>query len=265
MQQVISFSGGRTSAYLVNLLHKSPDVHVVFMDTGAEHPATYQFIRDIVRHWNVKITCLRATVLPMGKGMGYEVVPLADIGPDFTAWKRMLEKYGHPYVGGAFCTDRMKLKPFTRYCNETFGKGNYETWLGIRCDEPVRLTQKPGVRYLAEVSDMDKADILQWWRGQAFDLQLQEHLGNCVFCIKKSMMKIALAAKDMPHHAAEFWQMVEAHDVKSDKAMYRGKASLPQVIAMFSDISRQDLAGRMLSMKQYESGSCSESCEVFND
>ncbi|MDP1044980.1 hypothetical protein Q6332_28380, partial [Klebsiella pneumoniae] len=69
-------------------------------------------------------------------------------------------------------------------------------WIGIRADEPKRLKPKPGIRYLAELSDFEKEDILAWWKQQPFDLQIPEHLGNCIFCIKKSTQKIGLACKD---------------------------------------------------------------------
>jgi len=43
-QIVVSFSGGRTSAYLCSLIKGlHPDAVFVFMDTGAEHPETYDF------------------------------------------------------------------------------------------------------------------------------------------------------------------------------------------------------------------------------
>lgn len=265
MQQVISFSGGRTSAYLVWLLLKiNPNAKVIFMDTGAEHPLTYIFIREIAERWGVEIVCLRLVNLDMGKGCSYEVVSLDDIGPDLVPWKRMLQKYGHPYVGGAFCTDRMKTRPFTKYCDDTFGKGNYETWLGMRIDEPKRTSPKKGIRYLAEISEFEKQDVLNWWANQPFDLQIPEHLGNCVFCIKKSLTKVALAEKDEPQLACQFVEMIDENDSKNDRIMYRNKTSLGQVIAMFYDVSRDELAGRVRSMRQYDTGSCSESCEAFS-
>ena len=100
---------------------------------------------------------------------------------------------------------------------------------------------------------------------QQFDLGIQEHLGNCVFCIKKSLQKVALASKDEPELAAEFWQMIQAEDKKSDKIMYRSNRSLGDVIALFNDVSRDELASRMTSMRQYDTGSCSESCEAFSN
>lgn len=266
MKNVVSLSGGRTSAYLAHLMkEQDPETEFIFMDTGAEHPKTYEFIRNIVKHWKINLTCLRVIPNPeMNKPSTYEILTISQIGPDLEPWKRMLIKYGHPYVGGAFCTDRMKTVPFIKYCDERFGRGNYTTWLGMRVDEPKRITPKPGIRYLAEISDFEKQDVIDWWRDQPFDLEIQEHLGNCVFCIKKSIQKVALAAKDEPELAANFIHTLQTFDVKSDKVMYRSNNSLEQVIALFSDTGRDELASRMTSMRQYDTGSCSESCEAFS-
>jgi len=268
--QIVSFSGGRTSAYLVHLMEQrrlaGEDVHYVYMDTGAEHPKTYEFIRHIVREWGIDLHCLRVIPNPeIGKASGYEELDVADIGPDLIPWKRMLNKYGHPYVGGAFCTDRMKTVPFTKYCQEHFGRGNYHTWLGIRADEQNRLKPANGFSYLADISDFEKQDVLGWWEEQPFDLGIQEHLGNCVFCIKKSMQKVALATMDEPELAAQFVDILEK-EIRTGREpiMYRGNNTLKSLIALFSDTSREELASRMISMRQYDAGSCSESCEAFS-
>lgn len=265
MKNVVSLSGGRTSAYLAHLMkEQDPETEFIFMDTGAEHPKTYEFIRNIVKHWKIRLTCLRVIPNPeMNKPSTYEILTIDQICPDLEPWKRMLKKYGHPYVGGAFCTDRMKTVPFIKYCDEHFGRGNYTTWLGMRIDEPKRTSPKTGIRYLAEISDFEKQDVIEWWRDQPFDLEIQEHLGNCVFCIKKSLQKVALATKDEPEMAAQFTQTLQDFDAKPDKVMYRSNTSLEQVIALFSDTGRDELALRMTSMRQYDTGSCSESCEAF--
>lgn len=266
MINVVSFSGGRTSAYLAYLMkERDPETEFIFMDTGAEHPKTYEFIRNIAKHWKIKLTCLRVIPNPeMNKPSTYETLSIDQIGPDLEPWKRMLSKYGHPYIGGAFCTDRMKTVPFIKYCDEHFGRGNYTTWLGMRIDEPKRTSPKIGIRYLAEISDFEKQDVIEWWRDQPFDLEIQEHLGNCVFCIKKSLQKVALATKDEPEMATQFIQTLRDFDAKPDKVMYRSNKTLQQVIALFSDTGRDELALRMTSMRQYNSGSCSESCEAFS-
>lgn len=173
-------------------------------------------------------------------------------------------------MGGAFCTDRMKLGPFTKYCNDNFGKGNYTTWLGIRADEPKRLSEKHGIRFLAEISDFDKMDVLEWWSGQEFDLGIEEWNGNCVFCMKKSDLKLAAAQRDNPGHYIEFLEALDGDDVRtgdnagSKDSMYRKKRSLQQVVAMFDGSTGSEIKSRIRGAKMTEAGSCSESCEVFN-
>ena len=182
----------------------------------------------------------------------------------------MMQKYGVPYYGGAFCTDRMKLVPFKKYCDDTFGRGNYETWLGIRADEPNRLAQKDGIRYLAEISDFEKRDVLDWWSEQAFDLDLDEWLGNCVFCMKKSDLKLAAAQRDEPGMYLEFIDAINGKSVRtgekagSASSMYRRKRSLEQVVAMFDGSTGAEIKSRLRGAKMMDTGSCSESCEVFS-
>lgn len=273
MINVVSFSGGRTSAYLAHLMRqRDPDTRFVFMDTGAEHPATYQFVRDAVTHWGINLVCLRVVVNPeLGKGNNYRIVSLDEIGPDLQPWIEMLRKYGTPYVGGEFCTDRMKLGPFKKYCDEHIGRKKYKTWIGIRADEPKRLTAKPATHYLAEISGFGKYDVIDWWSHQPFDLQIPEHLGNCVFCIKKSIQKIALAAKDEPELAAQFLSALTAADVRSvesrngtDLVMYRGKNTFEGVIQMFGSDTREGLAARMPSQRDNRTNHKAADAAFFN-
>lgn len=143
MKKVVSDSGGRSSKFLAKIMLEKfgkDAVDFVYMDTGEEHEATYDFIKQCNKHFNLNLTCLRGDFsLPMGKGVGYNIVSIDDIKPDSKPFKEMMAKYGVPYIGGMFCTDRMKLKPYKKYCDKTYGKNNYETWLGIRFDEPKRL------------------------------------------------------------------------------------------------------------------------------
>lgn len=276
MKKVVSFSGGRTSAYLTIKAIKifNGDVDVVCMDTGAEHPKTYDFIKRFSKYikamYRIDITFLRTDFsTPLGEGNGYFNVGVNGIGSDIKPFREMVKKYGVPYIGGMFCTDRMKLVPFTKYCQEKYGRGNYETWLGIRADEPKRLNPKNGIRYLAEISDFEKSDILDYWSKMPFDLEIPEQLGNCVFCPKKSNLKLAAAQRDEPELYHKFLEMLYSDDVRHDKKtghwsqMYRGKKSLEQVVAMFDGSTGDEIKSRMRGAKMTETGSCSESCEVF--
>ncbi|HEJ9057186.1 TPA: phage N-6-adenine-methyltransferase [Serratia fonticola] len=272
--QVGSLSGGRSSGVLVHLLEQrrvaGVDVKYIFMDTGAEHPGTYDFVRNIVKHWNIDLICLRVVVNPkLGKGNGYKVIGVDEIGPDLQPWRDVCAKYGTPYVHGAFCTRTMKLEPFERYCKDHFE--SYHTWIGIRADEPKRLKERDGVSYLADISDFEKSDVLAWWKEQPFDLEIPEHDGNCLFCVKKGINKVALAARDNPEMCQEFLEVITSDSVRvvdrrqqENKIMYRGNNSLESIIAMFSDHSRDEIAATIRGGGGDASGSCTESCEVFS-
>lgn len=278
MVHVVSFSGGRTSAYLVYLMEQrrkaGEDVRYIFMDTGAEHPLTYRFVREVVKFWDIPLVVLQVDINPvLGEGNGYTVWEPKDIQTRMPAMKPfmdMVKKYGTPYIGGAFCTDRMKLQPFKKYCEDHFGKGNYTTWLGIRADEPRRLAKKDGIRFLAELSDFEKQDVLDWWEKQPFNLQIPEHLGNCIFCIKKSTHKLGLATKDEPGITRLFEDCVtgshvrDGHRSTPKEVMYRGHLSLDGIAKLYADHDYNDLLERMVRAKRLDTGSCSESCEVFS-
>ena len=273
MKKVVSFSGGRTSAYLCYLMKEiyGDDVDFVYMDTGAEHAKTYEFIRNCNKHLDLDLTCLRTDFSsPLGAGNSYHVVSINEIGQDLKPFSEMMEKYGTPYIGGMFCTDRMKLVPYTKYCNDKYGKGNYETWLGIRSDEPKRLSVKKNIRYLAEISDFEKQDVLDFWKEMPFDLGIDEWNGNCLFCPKKSNLKLAAARHDNPKAYIKFLDALHSTRVRHDNKtghrsqMYRGKKSLEQVISMFDGSTEAETKSRIRGAKMMDSGSCSESCEVFN-
>ncbi|CDG99841.1 phosphoadenosine phosphosulfate reductase family protein [Xenorhabdus bovienii] len=277
MINVVSFSGGRTSAYLVYLMEQrrqqGEEVHYIFMDTGAEHPMTYRFVREVVKFWDIPLVVLQAEMNPqLGASNGYTVWEPKDIQrmPVLKPFSDMVKKYGTPYIGGAFCTDRLKLRPFNAYCNDHFGRGNYQTWIGIRADEPRRLNRKDSIGYLADISDFDKQDVLDWWETQPFNLLIPEHLGNCVFCIKKSSKKIGLACQDEPGLKRVFESecitgkhVRDGHRKTAKEIMYRGNISLDGIAKMYSNADYQNLYQEMVAARRFDSGSCSESCEIF--
>lgn len=295
---VVSFSGGRTSAYMVWLFEErrkreSISVEYVFCDTGAEHPKTYQFVRDVAKHFNIDITCLRVKIDftdGIASPPSYQVVPLSECTNDLKPFHDLLKKSGTPTASAAECTNILKSVPSDKYCNDKYGKRNYVKWLGIRVDEPNRikivedqidmfgdlLPKKRAtvpLRYLGEISDFTKNDVLKFWSEMPFDLDLSEELGNCVFCIKKGNNKIALAAKKEPEMAADFITLVNLPDVRvkeskvvrgmTNEQMYRGRMSLRDVIKAHEDISTEALEESISRGRRFNTDSCSESCEAM--
>jgi hypothetical protein len=275
MKHIVSFSGGRTSAYLVHLMEQKRknegwDVEYVFMDTGAEHPKTYEFIKKCVDYFGIELTVLKTVInQEMGIGPTFKVCTLDSIGWDLSVFKEMTKKYGNPYIpGGNFCTDKLKTVTFNKYIkSKGLRDGGFKTWLGIRYDEPRRIKEKKNIKYLAEISTMEKMDIVGWWDQQDFDLDIDEHLGNCVFCIHKAPTKIALAQRDEPDLAVEWNKMI--HNSRRLKesipinVVYQNHQSMESIAGTFKDHSDNEIRAMLRSGKRYAVGSCSESCEVF--
>jgi hypothetical protein len=272
MKHVVSFSGGRTSAYLVHLMEEKRkyegwDVEYVFMDTGAEHPETYEFIKNIVNEWGVNLICLKAVINPtLGVGVNYEKVGLKDLKWDMSLMQQLAMKHGTPCFKAPDCTKLLKNQPFSKFCNETFGRGNYITWLGIRADEKRRLKPRDGVKYLAEIDWITKPEVVAWWSRQSFDLNIPEWLGNCVFCVKKDIKKVALAQKQEPELAISWMDTFSSDGVRQMKnenpqEMYRMNLTLPKIIEMYERDSEEDLSS-LVKYQRVCGSRCEQSCEL---
>lgn len=94
---VISFSGGRTSGYMLRRILDAGlqrDVHVLFADTGKEFPATNAFVCEVAERWPVLIHRVHRP--------GYFTQLITD--------KKFL-----PNPVMRFCTTELKLKPIQRW------------------------------------------------------------------------------------------------------------------------------------------------------
>ena len=276
MKKVVSFSGGRTSAYLCTIMIDKfgrDNVDFIYMDTGAEHPKTYEFIKNVNKIFDLNLICLRGDFnQPLGKGHTYNVVDIESIQHDLGPFTEMVKKYGTPSTAGKWCTSRMKQEIHDMYCDDHYGKENYETWIGIREDEPRRLGnigKSQFIRYMAEITNADKQEVISWWDGKSYDLGIPEWLGNCVFCFKKSNLKLAAAQRDEPTLYSDWLDMIDQakerpqQERESRHVMYRKKLTLPQLIATFDGSTGAEIKARIRGGKMIDTNSCSESCEVF--
>ncbi|EME5699238.1 phosphoadenosine phosphosulfate reductase family protein [Escherichia coli] len=231
--QTISFSGGRTSAYMVlKVLDLHPDAEVIYCDTGAEHPGTYRFMREFSEEYGIDITCLRAVPPPgtsrVGAGRwGFEVLSVYDIGPDFVPMLR-LARYldGRPMLGCNRCKgDRLKERCYNNYCNAIYGRGKYVRWVGIRADESKRAKTRKNIRYLCDIDQATKPEILEFWKRQPIDLDIPPNCGNCMFCPKKSNGIIRKAAAEEPEYLEQWLKLLPEQQI-----FYHGGLTLTEVL-----------------------------------
>lgn len=128
------------------------------------------------------------------------------------------------------------------------------------------------VVHLGEISDADEDDVMDFWADSPIDLSIDKHLGNCVFCIKKSLAKLALAFRDEPHLLAGWQEALSLANPRLNKGskyvmgtMYREKNTVDSIIAKFSLVETEDLRKRCRTVKGVvqDASGCSESCEGF--
>ena len=139
----ISFSGGRTSAYMLWRVLQAHDMilpsdaKVIFCNTGKEHEATLDFVRDIEKQWNVPIVWLEyLKEQPKFKIVNYDTAsrngePFAEL---------ITNKQFLPNSVMRFCTTELKIHPITRYM-ASIGHEEFQTFAGIRADEPRRVVK----------------------------------------------------------------------------------------------------------------------------
>lgn len=198
---LISFSGGRTSAYMLKMILDAHggtlpgDVHVTFANTGKEREETLRFVHDCATHWNVRVRWLEfVTDLA---SVGHEG-RIGEVGFNSASRKgepfdRLIErKQAIPStITGRWCTDFLKVRTLQDFMlSQGLAPGQYVEVIGIRQDEAhrakrLRERDRNVARSIATPlidAGVRKADVLGFWKAQPFDLQLPRGYGNCDHC-----------------------------------------------------------------------------------
>ena len=119
MTLVISFSGGETSAFMLNLLlqtfkagkldDKYTDIKVVFANTGQEHEQTLIFVKRVAEYFNVDVTWIESRQnFNIKKSSSYSVVDFRTADRTGEVFKNMIRKYGIPNPAYLHCTRELK-------------------------------------------------------------------------------------------------------------------------------------------------------------
>lgn len=196
----ISFSGGRTSAYMTKLMldnySDKYDFIVTFANTGMEHEKTLEFINNCDKYFGFNTVWLEAEVFhSQRKGTGFKVVTFETASRKAEPFEDVIKKYGIPNPSYPHCTRELKLSPMRAYLKSLgIDHKNIKTAIGIREDEKRRVSKQQelnNIEYpLISLFPSDKQDVLDWWSEQPFDLGIEEWDGNCTGCYKKSFKKI---------------------------------------------------------------------------
>ena len=231
----ISFSGGRTSAYMLWRVLQSngglPDEAVVcFSNTGKEEPATLAFVEECSKRWHVPITWIEYE-WTAETSTRWKVTDYFNCSKNGEPFENLIKKNVNG-TGKAFlpnpvkriCTVELKILPLERYLRFGLNWDEWDNLIGIRADEPRRVSKiraspsdgRKGFTRLLPLADagIGKGDVGLFWRQQPFDLQLPNMNGvtmhgNCDLCFLKPTAQIRSLIAEKPERAV-WWARMEA-------------------------------------------------------
>lgn len=233
----ISFSGGRTSAYMLWRVLQSngglPDDAVVcFANTGKEDEATLRFVRRCAIEWGIEIHWLEYEE----SDAGFRTVSFDTASRNGEPFEAIIRKRNFlPNPVARFCTVELKIQPEHRFLR-SLGWTEWENMVGIRADEPRRVAKiranpsggKKGPERIMPLAGCGatKWDVGRFWKASSFDLELPNHNGvtmhgNCDLCFLKGAAQILSLIREKPSRA--IWWAKEEGTITNAKIENGGR------------------------------------------
>lgn len=224
---LISFSGGRTSAYMLHEILQAhdgalpPDVHVTFANTGKEREETLRFVHECETRWNIRVRWLEYRDLSMlyfakqsAVEDSFEEVGYNSASRNGEPFAALIAKKKYlPNAVTRFCTIELKIRVMRDFARSVY----FDKWknvVGLRYDEGLRVMKAlarndDGKERFQTIMPLSKAkvtkrDVMAFWEAQPFDLGLQSYEGNCDLCFLKSRAKLAAIMRENPG-MADWW------------------------------------------------------------
>jgi 3'-phosphoadenosine 5'-phosphosulfate sulfotransferase (PAPS reductase)/FAD synthetase len=214
-------------------------VKVVFCNTGKERPETLDFVERCSLQWDVPIVWLEYRN-EYGGCHSFAQVNYATASRKGEPFDQLIASRGClPNSMVRFCTVELKIYTLIRYLKEALEWTKYRNAIGLRADEPKRVAkalaqsgrtviestlfgeQRHRVKGHRGVPSFETplcplseagatlADVMRFWGSQAFDLNLDQHEGNCDLCFLKSTPTLTAIIRDRPD-LADWWVRKEA-------------------------------------------------------
>lgn len=225
----ISFSGGRTSAYMLWRVLQSngglpSDAVVCFANTGKEDEATLRFVQACSDRWGILITWVEH----QQKAPGYRVVDFQSASRQGEPFAALVAKKNYlPNPVARFCTADLKVNPINKLLQHR--DIDADTMVGVRADEPHRLAKlrARGLLVPLVTAGVTQDGVQAFWSSQPFDLGLGFRdgvtaLGNCDLCFLKGAHQIQSLIADKPERAT-WWarqEQVIGARFRSDRPSY---------------------------------------------
>ncbi len=276
---LISFSGGRTSGYMLwHILDaydgKLPDdVHVCFANTGKEREETLRFVHDCSTHWGVRVRWTQWVPPPPRRKKGEpERVLITDNACRFSeVGYNSASRNGEPFAAlirrkqylpnsqMRYCTIELKIRVMIAFMRAQ-GFKRWTNAVGLRADEMHRVFKAMAraedgkepynivLPMASRAAQVTERMVRQWWADQPFDLQLKPYEGNCDLCFLKGRSKRAELIRQFPK-MADWWSDQEKAAKRSMKlhgdrtARFQADESVEQLVRAVASQPMFDLGG----------------------
>lgn len=213
---LISFSGGRTSGYMLHEIVRAydgrlpDDVVVAFANTGKEREETLRFVHECATRWGVRVRWLEWR----DTEAGFDEVGFNSASRQGEPFAALIAKKGGrlPNWSERWCTQYLKVQTMFAFVRSELGlePGQYAEVIGLRADEEMRMwrgrerADRDGrvVAYPLGTAKITKRDVMSFWARSDFDLDLSPGAGNCDLCFLKSQRTRAALMRQWPGSAA---------------------------------------------------------------
>jgi hypothetical protein len=285
----ISFSGGRSSAMMLWIClqkyESTHDIRITFANTGCEHEETLRFVDAVDRNFaGGRVVWIESVIGGDGVGPRAKAVDYKSASRNGEPFESAIQKHGVFNPATPNCTGRLKVEPMAAHLRSIgWAARSYETAIGIRADEMDRKSKHANRdRFIYPLADdgITKLDVKRFMSQFDWDLKLPgEHYGNCVWCWKKSLRKLATVAKHNPE-AFDFPARMEReyghiHKGKGPqlkpRVFFRKHMTAPEIVQIaqlgkFKEYTDEEYTQPGLFDEQWDvGGGCGESCEIGAD
>jgi 3'-phosphoadenosine 5'-phosphosulfate sulfotransferase (PAPS reductase)/FAD synthetase len=284
---IISFSGGRASAYMLWwLMNEWSDRHnweiiVVFANTGKEVEGTLFFVDECSQEWNIPIVWVEAKCkdekgMPFsekGWSVQHRIVTYETASRKGEPFEEMISVLGIPSSEVPFCSKQLKKFAIQSYAR-SLGWEDYHVTIGLRLDEISKRANKnwkeEKIMYpLVEFNPVNKRQVINWWTKQSFNLDIHPDEGNCDNCWKKDDLTLVRNMQRNPL-SFQWWEdMTNEYgrlnpretDLLPPFNFFRGNKSVSDIreLARLSDKELKQIT----LFTDTEESKCGESCEAF--
>lgn len=246
---IVLISGGRSSAMMARHIqtsekYKDFEKLYVFCNTGQERPQTIDFLKDIVKYWNIPLNIIEGVYSDeAGVGVKSKLVDFDTLdmtGRVFSEAIGQLNKHkwtGVPNTATPYCSDYLKTLVSHDFARKIFGTTKYIKAIGYRKEDmPKRVTlyelKEDKKRIAPLLTDFEQPigqrELNIFFENEPFKLEIHSKLGNCELCWKKSEKNLIESIQ----FGTRFIDWHKQHEEKYGNMFFRNNLSITDLVKM---------------------------------